>query len=347
VFSYDGNYSIYIHRVKYGKEAGACLSDEECYSGKCLICPSGMKMIISSTSDEPPENMTRINIEVREPGIFSMFVNPQKGHVDMINPTPDHGFCTGFPLPTPGPPMQEYINSVHQAYIDNNILEPDDPFVWGPQTLDWHGGRGYCIGEWNNNKYMSISARSGEEKYLDLVKEALTQDVSENYFNEHVKLVSFNRATNLDGSIKDVLNAVFDYSIGEYIFSIAFYNNLEINASLVKSEILSQQRMQEIEELLQKKVAFNKLKSECLPTLEESKIKLLSDGSIEMEGLQTISFENNECKFGRLNLQTGDILECVETHCYVSESTGSTYIPPKENLLTLIINFLKSLFGIN
>jgi hypothetical protein len=340
LFTYDGGYNLKADAIRIGKNVGSkCLVNDECQSNLCLFCPN-MKMILPGdiTYEDLPENAVKIDFSVKEPGIIA---ETHEGSVVIIDPAPNFGYCAGGVLPTSGPDSQEYVDKVHQAYIDNNILKPDEPFVWGPKTSPDDGGSGYCIGIWNNNKYKWVLAKPGDEKYLNWIKEALTQEVSEQYFNDHLKLVSLNRSKK--GSMtyledrKDIA-AGFKYSIGEYTFNINYdvvthrlVNGgwTEVKESEFKSQLLSQQKIQEIENLLSKEKALNKLKTECLPELEEIRITLLQDGTIVADGQETISLEENKCRFGRLDLQTGKILECREAACYVTAPGEVIYRPQR------------------
>lgn len=339
LFTYDGDYKLKIDSIFTGKDVGyKCTSDNECNSNLCLFCPD-MKMILAGfiTYEDLPENAVKIDFSVTESGIVP---ETHKGSITLINPAPDYGYCAGGVLPTSGPDTQEYIDKVHQAYIDNNILESDEPFVWGPKTFADNGGSGYCIGMWNNNKYKWVLVKPGDEKYLNWIKDAFIQDVSDQYFNDYLELASLNRPKK--GSIiyhedrKDIM-AGFKYSIGEYSFEVNYNvitHNLindkwvETDESPFKSQVLSQQKIQEIENLLSKEDAFNKLKTECLLGLQETRINLLRDGTIVMDGQQTISMEENKCKYGRLDLQTGEILECRQSACYITTPGEVTYKPP-------------------
>ena len=90
------------------------------------------------------------------------------------------------------------------------------------------------------------------------------------------------------------------------------------------------QQLKEIKTLLPEDLAFNKLKAECLPNLEETRIILSTKnmyglGTIVMQGQETIS--ENKCKFGSLDMETGEILECREAGCYVTAAGELTYSP--------------------
>lgn len=161
LFSYNDSYNLEVYDTRTGKNAGSrCLNNNECHSNLCLLCP-GMKMILAGhiTYEDLPENAIKIDFSVTESGIVSEI---HKGSIILINPAPNYGYCAGGVLPTSGPYTQEYIDKVHQAYIDNNILESDEPFVWGPKTSADDGGSGYCIGIRNNNKYKWVPAKSGD-----------------------------------------------------------------------------------------------------------------------------------------------------------------------------------------
>ncbi|MCD6477084.1 MAG: hypothetical protein J7K26_02900 [Candidatus Aenigmarchaeota archaeon] len=309
-----------------GKEIGSiCTEDSECQSKLCLFCPN-MKMLLAGylSYEDLPDNAVKIDFSVIESGIVP---ETHQGSVIVIDPAPSHGYCAGGVLPTSGPKTEEYINKVHQAYIDNNILEEDEPFIWGPGTFDAEGGAGYCIGTWNNDKYKWILAKSGDEQYIDLTKDAFLQYVSEAYFDNHMKLISINRpkigSINYGGGEEIYID--FSYSVGKYDFPLRTWIDVD-------SPEIQVQQLKEIETLLPEDQAFDKLKAECLPSLEETRIILSTKnmyglGTIVMQGQETISLEENKCKFGALDMETGEILECREAACYVTAAGEITYKP--------------------
>jgi hypothetical protein len=384
LFTFDGGYNLEAEHVFMGKEAGKkCQLNNECQSSLCLLCP-GMKMLLPGylTYEDLPENAVKIDISVTE---FGIIPEVHRGSVVVINPAPDYGYCAGGVLPPSGPPTEEFKQKVHEEYVSAGILELDEPFVWGPGTSKG-GGSGYCIGIWNNNKYMLFHPL--EEKYLDLIKEALTSQVSikgledtvvrygerkgaddvinqtpvsEDYFNRHMKLLSskteeyiYDEEDYRGYQGRKTIQAQFVYSADEYSFNIRyeFETHLLVNDSWIelsddeiKTAVIAQQQLREIEDPLSKEEAFNKLKRECLSGLKETRINLWADGRIEMQGLETISMQENRCKAGRINLETGEITECRETVCYVTAAEpGAMIYKPKGSDLTYILVGIGVLF---
>lgn len=318
LFTYDAGYNLEAEHIALGKYIGSkCIADSECQSKICLLCPD-KKMLLAGYVDyiDLPSNANKIDFVVPE------FGEDHQGSVIVIDPAPSYGYCAGAVLPTSGPNTEEYINNVHKAYVNNGILEENEPFVWGPGTFGDDGGGGYCIGTWNNNKYKWILAKPGDEQYIDLAKDAFLNYVSENYFSNHVKLITLNRPK--IGSIKygggEEVYIDFSYNVDKYNFPLRTWIDVD-------TPIIQVQQLKEIETLLPEDQAFNKLKSECLPNLEETNIILNGDGSIFMNGQETISVGENKCKFGRLDMETGEILECGEAACYVTFTGQQTYKP--------------------
>lgn len=323
LFTYNIGYNLEAEHIILGKYVGSkCAEDTECQSKICLLCPDKKMLLAGFISyTDLPSNANKIDFVVPE------FGEDHRGSVIVINPAPSYGYCAGAVLPTSGPNTEEYINKVNQAYLDNNILEEDEPFIWGPGTWDAEGGGGYCIGTWNNNKYKWVLAKPGDEQYIDLSKDAFLAYVSETYFNNHMKLISVNRpkmeSINYGGGEEVYID--FSYSVGKYDFPLRTWIDVD------NPEIQVQQ-LKEIETLLPEDQAFNKLKTECLPNLEETRIILSTNnmyglGTILMQGQETISLEENKCKFGSLDMETGEILECREAACYVTAAGELTYKP--------------------
>lgn len=328
LFTYDGGYNLEADSIFSGKDAGyKCTSDDECYCHLCLFCP-GMKMILPGylSYEDLPENAITINFSVRTP-------EEQRVSVLVVNPAPNYGYCACGVLQPYGPPSEEFEKKVHQAYVDNTVLEPDEPFLWISS--------GYCIGKWNDNKYEWVRAKPGDEKYLNWIKDALTRGVetvpppskqpfesyepiSEQYFDEHVKLLSLTRNKIVPKLYRRDIIAGFEYSVGEYDFKFTYDIPthrlvdriwIETNESTFKLAVLSQQKLQEIYSLMSKEEAFNKLKRECLPKLKEIWVEFHVDGSIAAHGQQVISWKENKCKSGSIDLQTGEITKCGESRC--------------------------------
>jgi hypothetical protein len=153
---------------------------------------------------------------------------------------------------------------------------------------------------------------------------------------------------------RKTIQAQFVYSVDEYSFNIRyeFETHLLVNDSWIelsddeiKTAVIAQQQLREIEDPLSKEEAFNKLKRECLLGLKETRINLWADGRIEMQGLETISMQENRCKAGRINLETGEITECRETVCYVTAAEPWAMIyKPKGSDLTYILVGIGVLF---
>ena len=79
---------------------------------------------------------------------------------------------------------------------------------------------------------------------------------------------------------------------------------------------------------------------------------LTSDAELIARGYAQIDLEQNKCKSASINLETGDILECVDTNCYLYSQmradignrlspTNTLYFIISLGILVLIVLFVK------
>lgn len=198
IFSYD-DFELLVEGMSIGTEEGfKCKSHDECQSDLCLYCP-GMKMIQAGfmNYENLPENTKTIKFDVSE-GFETQSVS-----MIVINPAPDYGYCAGGGLQPYGLNHESVRNSAKKALVDNDVLEIGEPVWWADEWVDGHevgleqldgeqGSSGYCIGEWNDNKYKWVRASPGDEKYLDMIKNYITTSVSEEYLSVNTMLRELN-----------------------------------------------------------------------------------------------------------------------------------------------------------
>ncbi len=192
LFEYTGSFKLKVEIIHSGKKIGSrCVYDNECQNHICLLAPD-MKMILPNTNFEDlPSSAKIIDLEVQDSKVQTFYTNSV---IVLDNGPKDYGFCLGYALaPTPAPDEQRFVEKVKEIYIEKGIIEEDEPFVLGALTQNYDGGTGYAIAEWNNNRYMWVLLKPGDEKYLDWIKEAVTEIISEEDFNNKFKLVSINR----------------------------------------------------------------------------------------------------------------------------------------------------------
>ena len=189
---YKSPFKLKAELIHSGKKIGSsCFYDNECQNHICLLAPD-MKMILPNTNFEDlPSSAKIIDLEVQDSRVQTFSTNS----VIVLDKGPkDYGFCLGYALaPTPAPDEQRFVEKVKEIYIEKGVIEEDEPFVLGALTQNYDGGTGYAITEWNNNKYMWVLLKPGDEKYLDWIKEAVTEIINEEDFNNKFKLVSINR----------------------------------------------------------------------------------------------------------------------------------------------------------
>ncbi|MDD4955398.1 MAG: hypothetical protein PHP17_05120 [Candidatus Omnitrophica bacterium] len=263
-----------------------CSLDSDCkgvfgsIEGKCVKCP-GMKMILGKRVFESPK---------------------------------DFGFCE-----------QKHM-------VDINLMRhPKD------EIRDGWGSTCHCLSEYEGKEFITASADI--KQYLDIWKEFVisSQKISEGYFNKHITLIKAYESQNIYGTFFVV---DYEYKVSwakvflcdnfiikkkdsaKYLSKDEIYSIPAPDGGLKERVFLSSacdnvKRMKEINTIIAKEEAEKTLRLECFSAMKESEVLLTNEGKLALQGSAIVSEKDNKCKWASVDLETGKLLDCRDTACFI------------------------------
>ena len=219
-------------------------------------------------------------------------------------------------------------DSLGQGYVPGY-----DPFMSG----ECIPSGAFCLVEFNGKEIATTDVEL--KKWFILWKELLLneQNISESYFKNHVLVDSFYTSETNEGtifSIKYTINIDWANIISGDGFLIRNKNETnyltinEVYSALDPLVGVKRKKLRNgFEKILSQEEVTSKLK-QCYEGIKWSPIDgfstsqgslfLVDEGKLIVNAYGTINEKLNECKFASLDLETGELLECRDTACWIS-----------------------------
>ena len=167
-----------------------------------------------------------------------------------------------------------------------------------------------------------------------------SQKISENYFNHHISVESFDTSEWMQGTsfrINYDINVDWatvkscdhfliqrknetEYLTRDEVYSIPDYEGGLKNRMFLSNGCENAKKLKEFGKIIDKNgVGPNLKKCHRSITWDSKKsVVLNNEGKLVVNGYGTINEDKNECKFASLDLETGELLECTDVPCFIT-----------------------------
>jgi hypothetical protein len=184
----------------------------------------------------------------------------------------------------------------------------------------------FCLVPFDDQEVATVSSAQ-TLRYLPLWKQALLQraNIPEDYFRQHFYVRSADLHTWGSDQLTTSFNVTFSFhmdwitvqSTDRVVIQPAGSAATVDDAAILDKFVLTFR--QPIEQAVSRDQAVNLLTTGCEAglTFDESRDFRWQDGRLELEASAVIDLQANHCKRARLDLETGEILECSDVACVV------------------------------